>query len=70
MLVFDEEEEEAINFYTKQELQLFLKLLSEERPFKYYMMYRLLAFTELRKCELLALYWSDIDFHAKDLESA
>ncbi len=67
MLVFDAEEEEVINFYTKEELQLFLKLLYEERPFKYYMMYRLLAFTGLRKGELLALYWSDIDVMQKTL---
>ena len=45
-------------FYSKDELEIFLKTL-EPYDMHYYMMFRLLAFTGLRKGELQALKWSD-----------
>lgn len=47
------------NFYTKQELQAFLSVLDHnKRPFNFF---RILAYTGMRKSELLALQWSDVD---------
>lgn len=66
-LIYDIEEENTINFYTREELKLFLNLLYNEESFKYFMMFRLLAFTGIRKGELLALFWSDIDFEEETL---
>lgn len=65
-LVFDEQEEN-LNFYSKEELRLFLKRVHQEQPLKYFVMFRILAFTGLRKGELLALHWSDINFKEKIL---
>lgn len=53
----------ADKFYTKQELTDFLDWLQVNRPKKEYAIMRVLAFTGLRKSEVLALNWSDIDFN-------
>jgi integrase len=56
-----------VNFYTKQELNLFLDSLEKENEPMVYMLFRLLAYTGLRKGEALALTWSDIDFEDNTL---
>lgn len=57
-----EEEDKKLKFYTKDELQHFLECLEKESNFKAYALFRLLAFSGLRKQEALALTWSDINF--------
>lgn len=54
------------NFYNKEELQHFLSCLENE-PKETKLIFRLLAFTGLRKSELLALQWSDINFDTMQL---
>lgn len=48
------------NFYTKEELLQFLDLAKEKLPFLWFVFFRLLAYTGLRKGEALALTWDDI----------
>lgn len=48
------------NFYTKRELELFLKLAKEQLPYQWYVFYYLLAHTGLRRGEALALKWIDL----------
>lgn len=50
------------NFYTKEELQLFLECAKKELYQKWYTFFRLLAFSGMRKGEALGLLWKDIDF--------
>lgn len=48
--------------YTQQQLTDFLDLLKNKYPFQWFLMFRVLAYTGLRKGELHALRWNDIDF--------
>lgn len=61
------EEDKELNFYDKQELEMFLNIAKDYTIKKAYILFRLLAFTGLRQGEALALTWRDIDFKNKTL---
>lgn len=48
------------NYYTKEELDRFLKLSKEQLPHMWYVFFYLLAHTGLRRGEALALKWIDL----------
>ena len=60
----DVTEEKIENFYTKEELQHFFSCLQQETGLsrKWFVLFRLLAFSGMRIGEALALQWNDIDF--------
>lgn len=60
------DENETINYYTKEQLIHFLKCLEKENNYKAYALFRLLSFSGMRKGEALALQWNDVNF--KDSE--
>ena len=49
-------------YYSKGELKQFLELVESEQDIKLTAMFRVLAYTGIRKGELQALNWDDIDF--------
>ncbi len=59
------EDLEEDNFYSKEELKLFLQAAKTE--IKWYTLFRLLAFSGMRKGEILALSWDDVDFNNSSL---
>ncbi|MFC0233947.1 tyrosine-type recombinase/integrase [Vagococcus entomophilus] len=61
------EEETKINFYSKEELQEFMEIVKANNNYKHYAYFRVLAFTGMRKSELLATQWSDIDLFNKTI---
>lgn len=54
--------EKDLNFYTKEELELFFNCLEKENNYQVFSFFRLLAFSGIRKGEALALTWNDISF--------
>ncbi|QNK88916.1 site-specific integrase [Sporosarcina sp. resist] len=61
------DEDEAENFYTREQLIEFLSCLGQESNYKAYALFRLLAFSGMRKGEALALTWNDLDFSTMQL---
>lgn len=58
-----QKKERPENFYTKDELRRFLEQAKKE-SYQKYAMFRLLAFSGMRKGELMALTWPDINFNS------
>lgn len=50
------------NYYTRDELKTFLEYAEKHENYKIYVLFRLLAFSGMRKSEALALTWNDINF--------
>ena len=61
------DEDEAENFYTREQLIKFLSCLEQESNFKAYALFRLLAFSGMRKGEALALTWDDLNFTTNEV---
>lgn len=61
------EEDKKLNFYTKQELDSFLTIAKKHAGHKKYAYFRTIAFTGMRKGEMLALTWEDINFKEKTI---
>ncbi|HEP1823343.1 TPA: site-specific integrase [Streptococcus suis] len=49
------------NYWSVSELQQFLQIILENEPYKHYALFRLLAYSGLRKGELYAPRWSDFN---------
>lgn len=62
-----EVKEEKFNFYDENELRAFLGTLKESN-FKYYVLFRLAAFSGLRIGEICALKWGNVDFEKNTIE--
>lgn len=54
--------EHSRNYYTRDELKTFLEYAEKHEKYKIYVLFRLLAFSGIRKSEALALTWNDINF--------
>lgn len=61
------DEDEAENFYNREQLIKFLSCLEQESNYKAYALFRLLAFSGMRKGEALALTWNDLNFTTNEL---
>ncbi|MEL5938814.1 tyrosine-type recombinase/integrase [Tetragenococcus halophilus] len=57
----------SFNFYDKEELKEFMAAAEMSSNKKAYVFFRLLAFTGIRRGEILALRWYDIDFNEQTL---
>ena len=55
--------EKVENYYNKEELQHFLNCIKSDGFTRWHALFRLLAFSGMRKGEALALEWKDIDFN-------
>lgn len=62
-----QQEDEAENFYSREQLIEFLSRLEQESNVKSYALFRLLAFSGMRKGEALALTWNDLNFKANEI---
>ncbi|MGX7058368.1 site-specific integrase [Vagococcus humatus] len=65
--VKDDDEDKIENYYTKDELKVFLDYMEQDKPCYIYTFFRLLAFSGMRKGEAFALTWEDIDFQTNTI---
>lgn len=63
----DEEDDDFENFYEKEDLIYFLKCMKNKYAYQRYAFFFLIAYTGLRKGEVLALTWKDINLKNKTL---
>ncbi|WP_342598126.1 tyrosine-type recombinase/integrase [Psychrobacillus sp. FSL H8-0483] len=61
------DEDKAENFYSREQLKEFISCLERENNHKAYVLFRLLAFSGMRKGEALALTWNDLNFTSNEL---
>lgn len=61
------DQEEKKNFWEKNQMTKFLDLAKENMKFQDYVMFYLMFFTGMRKGELAALKWNDINLEGKSL---
>ncbi|MGR3741447.1 tyrosine-type recombinase/integrase [Companilactobacillus sp. DQM5] len=55
------------NFWSKEQLKTFFDYIDPQKELEKYTLFRLLAFTGIRRGECLALKWRDLDFNEKTL---
>lgn len=60
-------EEKKENFYSREQLIEFLSCFEKENNVKAFTLFRLLAFSRMRKGEALALTWNDLDFKNNEI---
>lgn len=60
-------EEELPNFWSKDQLITFFRYIDPNKDLEKYTLFRVLAFTGIRRGELLALQWNDFDSNKKIL---
>ncbi|MFY0517859.1 site-specific integrase [Lysinibacillus sp. UGB7] len=60
-------DEKTENYYIREELLNFLSQCEKSVPYKAYALLRLLAFTGMRKSEVLALTWQDLNLVENEL---
>ncbi|WP_445448763.1 site-specific integrase [Enterococcus faecalis] len=56
-----------LKFLNRDQLKEFLSLIQKNESYQYFAMLRLLAYTGIRKGELLALIWNDLDIQEQSL---
>lgn len=61
-------EKRPIQFYDKEELKHFLECAEKEVDTKWYVIFRLLAFSGMRKGELLGLQWKKVNFEENTIQ--
>jgi integrase len=66
----DADNQETRKYWLKSEVVEFLKIAEKELKFFDYVMFRMLLFTGIRKGELHALHWNDINFTTGELKIA
>ena len=58
----DESQKDSDGVYSKEELEIFLNACKQELPLKQFTFFRVLAYSGMRKEEIYALTWSNVDF--------
>lgn len=68
----DNIDETGENYYTREELNYFGECMKKEvkrtNTYKWYTLFRLLAYTGMRKGEAFALTWDDVDLEDKEIK--